>query len=188
MEREAKRRITERLRAVGLRGLAMAYLDELRDRIHADGGSRKSANKSAYKDMWRQFEPTVAFLENMVGITGGESRGGFRGYDGDPDNIVDPNYTELDAGKRLRDAFTWVGDEFRRIVRDSSSGTTMMFEHAKTPPPTVLAIQIAEEYAQCAPGARRELFARLQQFATKAHDSRGRDDTADDTAFLQDMG
>lgn len=32
-------------------------------------------------------------------------------------------------------------------------------------------IQIAEEYAQREPGTRRELFSRLQQFATKQHDA-----------------
>jgi len=94
----------------------------------------------------------------------------FQGYTGEPDDIVDPTYQEPDAGKRLRDAFLWVGDEFRRITSDLPDDSTVMdFGKAATPPPTVLAIQIAEEYGRCSPGKRRELFARLTSFAVKSH-------------------
>lgn len=94
----------------------------------------------------------------------------FDGYTGVLEEVVDQNYKETDAGKRLRDAFVWVGDEFRRITTDYSDGCTVMdFTKATTPPPTALAVQIAEEYAQCKPGQRRELFSRLISFAVKSH-------------------
>ncbi len=100
----------------------------------------------------------------------------FQGYAGELDDLVDPNYHETDAGKRLRDAFVWVGDEFRRITADLpddciSPGTItiMDFSKATTPPPTVLAVQIAEEYGRCPPGKRRDLFSRLTIFAVKSH-------------------
>ena len=189
MDREAKRRMTKRLISVGLRKIAMMCLEEVRTRNYSIGGTKKNANVAAYREMWGAFEPIVAVLERLADTPAAAARSGFQGYDGDPDGLVDPSYSEPDAGKRLRDAFTWVGDEFRRIVRDSSVGSIMLFHRAKTPPPTVLAVQIAEEYARCEPGSRRELFSRLQQFATKAHDTRRPTDETDKEGggFLDEM-
>ncbi len=45
----------------------------------------------------------------------------------------------------------------------------MDFSRAKTPPPSPLAIQIAEHYAMRPPDKRTELLARLAGFATKTH-------------------
>jgi hypothetical protein len=81
----------------------------------------------------------------------------FVGYAGDVDEITDPDCHQPDAGKRLRDAFVWIGDEFRRITTDSPTGTRMDFSRAKCRPPSPLAIQIAEHCAMRPPDERTEL-------------------------------
>ena len=161
---DSKGTMINRLQRAGLRPAAEAYRDEVRIRLKAAGTKRAQAVETAWGEMWSKFEPIVLRLE--------QPDAGFIGYQGDVDSLLDPEYHEKDAGKRLRDAFVWVGDEFRRITTDSPTGTRMDFSRAKTPPPSPLAIQIAEHYAMQPPGKRTELLARLAGFATKTHSAK----------------
>ena len=80
------------------------------------------------------------------------------------------------------------GDEFRRITTDSPTGTRMDFSRAKTPPPSPLAVQVAEHYAMQPPGKRAELLARLAGFATKTHSAEEATRAEPDEGFLHLLG
>jgi hypothetical protein len=132
-----------------------------------------------------------AFQEALEKAMGPPPR--FVGYVGSINDILDPNYTETDPGKRIRDSWLWVGFEFRRITVDEAKGyTTQDFSKASTPPPTPLAVMIAEEYAQCPPGSRRDLFTRLIGFAEKGHatptDIERRAPISEGDAYLDSLG
>lgn len=119
----------------------------------------------------------------------------FYGYLGDVDELIDPDYTEPDAGNRLRDAYVWVGDEFRRITEDRPDNstlppgtiTTMRFERAHTRPPTPLAVQIAEYYGEYR-AKRSELLNRLASFAAKAHDTKDQQPETTEAGYLDSLG
>jgi hypothetical protein len=93
----------------------------------------------------------------------------FVGYQGDPDDLVDPDYNQADDAIRTKDAYAWLEQNFRRVVRDTKKGTTINFGRANTKPPTVFAIQLLEEYARAAPGTpqRRALSDKIQQVLGK---------------------
>jgi len=93
----------------------------------------------------------------------------FVGYKGDPDDLVDPDYNQADHAIRTRDAYAWLEQNFRRVVRDTKKGTTINFDRAKTKPPTVFAVQLLEEYARAEPGThqRRALSDKIQQVLGK---------------------
>lgn len=94
----------------------------------------------------------------------------FQGYTRNLDDLVDPNYQEKDQNKRVRDAWFWLGDNFRRITRDLPDGSTIQdFSKAKMRPPTEFAIQLAETYGRMAPDKREGMITRLTQFAEKTY-------------------
>ena len=186
MEKEAKQRISHRLQRTGLYRLAVVYMrdwkiknDRLRTNIKGNAGA-------AWDDMWDKLEPLVRAMERNATKKPANGRE-FQGFDGNPDDIIDPDYSEPDAGKRQRDSWTWVQDNFRHIVRDDEHQTTLDINAAKSPPPTAQALQIAEEYARQPPGARRELFTHLRQFATKAHDNTPKESPTTNGGFLHEM-
>lgn len=196
MEHDERGPIYVRLkRACAMSRAADAMREEFRIRLNAaekgplSKEDREEIVKQSWSKMWAIFEPIVERIEllqknrrkaeeRLKGMK--EPDPTFEGYTGDLDDIVDPNYKETDAGKRLRDAFVWVGDHFRRITTDFPDGSTVMdFSKARTRPPTDLAVQIAEEYARCPPGSRRELFSKLAMFAVKSHTPKEESETAD---------
>ncbi len=154
----------ELLRRAGLWDEAELYREDVRQRLRTEGTSKQEAVAAAWREMADHFEPIARKIEALQ-----REQARFVGYAGDVDEITDPDYLQPDAGKRFRDAFVWVGDEFRRITTDSPTGTQMDFSRARTRPPSPLAIQIAEHYAIQPPGKRTELLARLAGFATKTH-------------------
>jgi hypothetical protein len=169
---------------MGLRHVAEAYRDEVRQRIaQLKGGKDRDRDKvslEAWQEMWDLFRPVVERLEaegektkRMIETAREEAKQAkaleptFLGYQGDVDDLIDPDYTETDSGARIRDAYLWVGEEFRRVCTDlADSGAVMHFGKAKAKPPTPLAVQIAEFYG-ANPAKREGLLAKLTTFATK---------------------
>ena len=49
---------------------------------------------------------------------------------GSIDDILDSEYAETDARKRIRESMFWVAEEFRRIVEDRLTGTIVDFRKA----------------------------------------------------------
>ena len=49
---------------------------------------------------------------------------------GSIDDILDSEYAETDARKRIRESTFWVAEEFRRIVEDRLTGTIVDFRKA----------------------------------------------------------
>ncbi len=187
---------TRRLQVAKLGHIAVMLSDTLRREYKSQGVERGLAVDKAREDAWTLLRPPLESIEALkdelkqakeeakqvkhyLGIA-------FEGYAGELDDIIDPEYQEADAGKRLRDAFVWVGDEFRRITVDSlddcrppGTVTVMDFSKATTRPPTVLAVQIAEEYGRCSPGSRRDLFSKLISFSVKSHTPKEDSEQAD---------
>jgi hypothetical protein len=179
MNRADKQRIMELLRRAGLWEEADQYREGVRQRLRDEGKSKQAAVDESWQEMAQHFEPIARKIEDLT-----RQREQFVGYAADVDEITDPDYRQPDAGKRLRDAFVWVGDEFRRITTDSPTGTRMDFSRAKRRPPSPLAIQIAEHYAMRPPAERTELLARLAGFATKTHSAEEATNSDPDGAFL----
>ena len=90
----------------------------------------------------------------------------FVGYEGNPDDLLDPKYKQSDDAQRTRDAYAWLEQNFRRVVHDTPDGTTIDFSRAKTKPPTVFAVQVLEEFARAEPGSQRRLT-----LSTKIHEA-----------------
>ena len=172
IDRVEKQRIMGVLRQTGLWAEADQYREQARQRLRDDGKGKQEAVEGAWDAMAEHFEPIAQKIEDLTLQREQAPAAQFVGYAGDVDEITDPDYHQPDAGKRLRDAFVWVGDEFRRITTDSPTGTRMDFSRAKTPPPSPLAVQVAEHYAMQPPGKRAELLARLAGFATKTHSAK----------------
>ena len=86
---------------------------------------------------------------------------------GSIDDILDSEYAETDARKRIRDSMFWVAEEFRRIVEDRPTGTTVDFRKAGVRPPTVFAIQMVETYA-ATKDRRADLIGKIMPFADKS--------------------
>ena len=149
-------------------GGAEAVRDKLMAEFRKTGLSTEESREKCYPIL------DAMFPENPVQ---------FVGYVGDVDAIVDQDYHEADAGKRIRDSYIWVCDEFRRITIDMPDGTTQQnFHLAKTPPPTPHAVAIAEYYGENRQ-RRGELFSRLAQFAERQHQSTPRQTGQQDWQF-----
>ena len=165
IDRVEKSEVMDRLRRADLWEEAQAFREEVRRRLREEGKGKQEAVEGSWREMAEHFEPIAQKIEKA------RQTSSLVGYEGDVGEIIDPDYHQPDAGKRLRDAFVWVGDEFRRITTDSPGRTRMDFSRAKTPPPSPLAVQVAEHYAMQPPGKRAELLARLAGFATKTHEA-----------------
>ena len=159
---------------------AYALRDALRIVLKADPTKmrRGEINDRAYREMWKLFEPIVERVEKLKEKVKQakepknvkEPAPTFQGYTEELDDLVDPNYKETVAGKRIRDSWLWAGFEFRRITTAFPDGSTVMdFSKAKTPPPTDMAIGIAESYGRLPPKERRALYDKMPIFAVKSH-------------------
>jgi hypothetical protein len=184
IDRVEKQRIMGVLRQTGLWAEAKGYREAARQRLRKDGQGKPEAVEAAWREMAELFEPIARKIENLTRQR--EQAPAFVGYAGDVDEITDPDYHQPDAGKRLRDAFVWAGNEFRRITNDSPTGTRMDFSRAKTPPPSPLAVQIAEYYAENR-SKRGELFWRLAAFAEKQHDAKPEHKPQGSGSFLHEI-
>lgn len=162
-----KLEITHRLASAGLRDAAEAYREEVRQRIAKDKGgpkrNREEVVDAAWTDMWEVFRPAVERCEKVHQ----PHHQTLAGCTDDLDQFLDPNYTEQDPGKWLRDGLIWTAAEIRRVVLDSQEGTTVDLARAKTPPPTAWAVFCLESFARKPPDKRADLIARVLPFATR---------------------
>lgn len=174
--------ICRRLAKSGLREAADAYKEEVRSRRKASGETRDKAGMGAWSEMWDSFRPAVERWE----MGQGEGDAQLTGCPDDVDQFLDPDYHESDPGKWLRDGLIWTAAEIRRVVIDSSEGTTVDLTRAKTKPPTAWAIFCLESFARKTPDKRGELIARVLPFATRSHDPPGipGDDEGSTRGFL----
>jgi hypothetical protein len=177
--------IANRLNPTGLRAAADAYREETRKRHRAEGKDKAEALTLAWQAMWSQFEPLVVQAERK-----GTTTPQLVGIPDDLDGLLDPNYHEADAGRRLRDGIVWAAEQIRRVVADADNATTIHLERATTPPPTAFAVFVVEHYARRAPHDRGELIARVMQFATKQHEpqAQGAVHAGEADSFLDRIG
>ena len=98
---------------------------------------------------WEFLEPLVLVIEQLQNNT----PRGVAIAEYDPDSLVNPQYAEHDKTKRIIDAYIWLAEEFRRVVNDHETGTTLDFNKAAVKPPTIFAVQLCEEYARAEPGS-----------------------------------
>jgi hypothetical protein len=194
--------VVNRLARQGLRDAAESYREEVRLRLRREGAERADAVARADAEMMAKFEPIAQRAEQQAerakqaeqaqkaeqALAKAEPEPQFIGFQGDVDALIDPDYCEPDAGRRLRDAYVWVGDEFRRITLDTPGGNTRMeFGRAKAKPPTPLAVAVAEYYGEHR-AKRGELFSRLAQFAERQHQQPAAPESKDDgSSFLADI-
>ncbi len=164
--------IANRLSKAGLRNVAEAYREEVRRRIaQAQGGKtrdRDSVSAAAWQEMWDTFRPVVERREEQQAE--GANEPDLAGCAADLDDLLDPEYTETDPGKWLRDGLIWAAAEIRRVVIDSDEGTTVDLTRAKSPPPTAWAVFCVETFARKKPSQRGELIGKVLPFATRSHD------------------
>ena len=175
----AKLESMERLRAAGLWDQAEAYREEVRRRLKSQGKSRSEAVDEAWVAMVELFMPLTEALQQTPAleiVLGGSI-----------DEILDPEYTETDARKQIRDSMFWVAEEFRRIVEDRPTGTVVDFTKAHSPPPTMFAVQTAETYAARL-DKRMELIAKIMTFADKSAQESRRLGSSEDGGFLDSIG
>lgn len=168
--------IANRLSKAGLRNAAEAYREEVRRRLAQDQGGkerdRDQVSAAAWQEMWDAFRPTVELWEKGQQGQGDEELALF-GCPEDVDAFLDPNYTEQDPGKWLRDGLIWTAAEIRRVVTDTSAGVVIDLTKAKTKPPTAWAVFCLESYARRPPAKRADLIAKVLPFATKATEDAG---------------
>jgi hypothetical protein len=139
---------------------AEQYREEHRQRLRAEGKSRREAVALAWKEMAEEYVPLAVEaerkpkFETILGPDAECCR-----------DILDPDYNETDFGKRIWDAYCWVMDEFGRIVHDHPGGTVVDYGLAKTPPPTGYACSLVDTYARLPPEKRIDLHFKLLHLA-----------------------
>ena len=191
MEHGYKTTVYRRLKRAGLHAPADALREALICIFKAENetAEKSKPNKQLVEEAWREMgEVFTSPLEKIETLkeklnqakeklnqvketpTLKDPTPTFQGYAGELDDLVDPDYQETDAGKRIRDSWLWAGFAFRRITRDYADGSTVMdFSKAKTPPPTDMAVGIAESYGVRPPDDRRGLYDKMALFAVKSH-------------------
>jgi hypothetical protein len=171
--------VTNRLTAACLRVPAEAYRDEVRKRLAKERGGekrdREAVNDDSWEEMWELFLPLVEQVEKKKEKEREKEKRAESGDErtlsvltDDIDKFLDPNYSENDPGKWLRDGLIWTAAEIRRVVLDSENETTIDLARAKTPPPTAWAVFCLESFARKSPDKRSDLIARVLTFATRS--------------------
>lgn len=163
--------IINRLQKLGLRDAAEAYREEVRIRRKGSGENRDAASLAAWGEMWDVFKPIVEKQEKDKEQEK-ESGDTLTGCTTDVDQYLDPDYSETDPGRWIRDGLIWAASEIRRVVVDTAEGTTIDLQFAKTKPPTAWAIFCLESYARKPPSQRGELISKALPFALKRHDQK----------------
>ena len=87
------------------------------------------------------------------------------------DDLLDPDYTETDPGRQLRDGLLWTVFEWQRVISDAPEGPVADIKAASKPPPNAFALFTLSTYALSGTDKRRELITRALAFATKSHDN-----------------
>ena len=181
--------IANRLSKAGLRNAAEAYREEVRQRIaRVQGGKdrdRDEVSLAAWGEMWELFKPIVERAEEQGKETGEPEE--LTGIPADIDSLLDPEYSEPDPGKQLRDGWLWAVMEWMRVIRSTDSGPVASIESASRPPPNAFALLILDSYALAGADKRRELVGRALAFATKAHDAPPEGDSSAQDGFLEEV-
>ena len=171
--------MANRLGKAGLRNQAEAYMDEVRHRIGRDQGGkqrdRAEVNAAAWSEMWDTFRPCVERIEQQIKKQKTEKvpppEPALTGLPADIDSVLDPDYTEPDPGKQLRDGLLWTVSEWMRVVRDTPEGPVITLDRAGSPPPNAYALFILSSYALAPGDKRRDLISRSLAFATRGYDA-----------------
>ena len=171
-----KAAIFARLSKVKIRELAEAYLEQVRLRLAAEITSKverqrqkTEINAKAWEDMWQTFEPAVKRLEKeQKKQANNEEQPALTGIPDNVDALLDPDYSETDPGKWIRDSLLWTAAEISRVVQTSPEGTTLNFNRAKTPPPHAFAVTCMGAFALKPTTA---LITKVLPFATKSHET-----------------
>lgn len=191
--------ICRRLSKCGLRKIADAYREEVRIRLAREAGGQKrdrvAVTVAAWEDMWNQFRPAVEKRERELIAEAPNSEPVAPQLAGLPpisDDLLDPDYSERDPGRQLRDSLLWAAMEWMRIIRDTDDGPVVDLAAASTPPPTPFALFVLSAYALGNVDKRRELISRALAFATKSHESEPEppaagDDSPPPGGFLDDI-
>lgn len=175
--------VINRIDTLGMRPAADALRDEIRKRHQAAGKLKPESSTLAWAEMWDHYRPIVEYLESVASAP-------LRGTTDDLTPLLDPDYSERDPGKRLRDGLLWTAEEIRRVVVDAPDGTTTIdLARASTPPPTAWAVFCLESYARKPVANRGELIAKVLPFATRQHDPTQQHTGADEGqgGFLEDV-
>ena len=166
-----------RINTNGLKKPADALKEEIRLRLRAEQPSRnitekKTANVAAEELTWELFRPICDKMEKLKAAAAGSSPDELElvtSYqDADIDSLLDPQYSEADPGRWIRDGLIWTAAEFRRVVSDSHNQATINLHHAKNPPPTAWAIFVLESFARRQPAKRADLISRVLTFANRS--------------------
>lgn len=182
--------IYNRLMKAGLRGAVDTYMDEVRKRRKAAGDNRAAANQAAEDAMKEVFGPVLERWEQQQAKAAQPNEPALSGCaaPADLEGLLDPDYTETDPGKWLRDGLLWTAAEIRRVVIDTDEGTTVDLTRARTRPPTAWAVFCVEAFARKKPDARGELIAKVLPFATRSHEPRPAAGREQGGGFLDDIG
>jgi hypothetical protein len=194
--------IHHRTTKLGIRPLADALRNEIRARHLNTGATRNNAGRAAWDEMWQHVRPVVEHLEARAAKQHAANpdnppEPALIGSPDDPTPHLDPDYSERDPGKRLRDGLLWTAEEIRRVVRDPGphgatesvvTTTTIDLARAATPPPSAWAIFLLETYARQSPEDRaKDLIARVLPFATRDHDPIPQNDNDSPGGFLDQV-
>lgn len=173
--------MANRLQNCKLRGAAEAYREEVRIRIARDQGGKRdrdTASLAAWQEMWDVFRPIVeryeadkATVKAAQNETVEPPAPQLIGLPKLSDDLLDPDYTETDPGKQLRDGLLWPIFEWMRVIRDTPEGPVADIKAASKPPPNTFALFTLSTYALSGTDKRRELITRGLAFATKSHDT-----------------
>jgi hypothetical protein len=190
--------IANRLIRAGLRAPSDAYREEVRQRIARQQGGknrdREEVSLAAWQEMWDVYRPVVEKAEaerkaQKEAFTAAQAAPEpvLAGIPEDIDSILDPEYSEPDPGKQLRDGLLWAAMEWVRVIRDTDSGPSANIEAASTPPPNAFALLVLDSYALAGADKRRELVGRALGFACKAHDPAEEPDSNEADGFLESI-
>ena len=174
--------MANRLQNCKLRGAAEAYREEVRIRIAREqGGSKRdrdTVSLAAWQEMWDVFRPIVERYEaDKAAVKAAQNETveppapqliGLPKFSND---LLDPDYTETDPGKQLRDGLLWPIFEWMRVISDTPEGPVADIKAASKPPPNAVALFTLSTYALSGTDKRRELITRALAFATKSHDN-----------------
>jgi len=180
-----KLEITNRIERQGLRAAAEAYREEVRLRLmaKADTGAgvikkdRAAVVAASWAEMWGKFGPIVEAAEAKATAeaktkveTAEPSAPQLVGLPPFSEDLLDPNYSERDPGRQLRDSLLWAAMEWMRVISDTDDGPVANLTAASVPPPTPFALLVLSTYALGNIDKRRELITRALAFAVKSHD------------------
>lgn len=175
ISRIEKKEIMDRLKKAGVWEEADHYREEVRQRLREDGKNKQEAVEGAWDVMDEKYEPIMAREE----AASDDQPPQLPGMPDNTDSAIDPEYTETDPGKQLRDGLLWAALEFERVIRDTDSGPVATIPAASTLPPNAYGLFVLRTYALSPLEKRRDLIGRSLAFATKAHDNNSQSATGD---------